>query len=236
MKAVRSAVALVTVVAAHAAAITWALHQTPETPIKASEPPRLTASLIAPTPREALAPASHPTPTEPSPKPQRPTPAPPKPTPAPTPRPPAQVAPAPLPAQPSTAAPQSESRAVPAAASASAGEPGARTQTAASPQPARESEAIVPPHADASHLGNPAPRYPAISRKLGEEGEVQLKLLVKADGSVGEVQVRRSSGFTRLDQAALRAAQHWRFVPARQGATPIDYWYLQSVRFALDAA
>lgn len=231
MNTVRGAVALAMVVTAHALAIGWAVHRAPSVPLQAIEPPRLTATLIAPAPREALAPAPRPSPAEPPPKPQRPTSAPPKPTPAPTPKPPA-----PRPAEPSAAAQPSESRPTPATASAPAIDPSAKTQAATSPQPAPASEAVVPPHADASHLGNPAPRYPALSRKLGEEGEVQLKLLVKSDGSVGEVQVRRSSGYERLDQAALRAAWHWRFVPARQGNTPIDYWYLQSVRFALDAA
>jgi len=220
----RGATALAIVAAAHALAIAWALQRAPSVAIKVIEPPRLSASLIAPTPR--------PTPAAQPAKPQRQASTPPKPASAPRPKPPPQDAPARLPAQPLPAAEPSESR----PATAAPGESSPRPQAAASPQPAAVSDAVVPPHADASHLGNPAPRYPALSRKLGEEGEVQLKLLVKADGSVGEVQVRRSSGYARLDQAALRAAARWRFVPARQGSTPIDYWYLQSVRFALDAA
>ena len=62
-----------------------------------------------------------------------------------------------------------------------------------------------------------------------------LDLLVGADGRVVEARVQTSSGHPRLDAAALKAARGWRFIPARQGGAAIDYWYQQSIRFALDA-
>ncbi len=46
---------------------------------------------------------------------------------------------------------------------------------------------IVPPQADASQLNNPAPVYPTQSRRLRETGIVILEVLVKADGSLGEI-------------------------------------------------
>ncbi len=94
-------------------------------------------------------------------------------------------------------------------------------QKPAEPQPAP----VLPPNADASELNNPAPGYPDLSRRLGEKGTVTLEILVKADGTVGEVKIKESSGYARLDKAAVNAIKRWRFVPASQAGVPIDYWY-----------
>lgn len=72
----------------------------------------------------------------------------------------------------------------------------------------------------ADYLHNPKPTYPAISRKMGEQGVVVLLVLVGADGSAQEVKVRHSSGYPRLDQAALAAVKNWRFVPGKRGGVP----------------
>jgi protein TonB len=93
---------------------------------------------------------------------------------------------------------------------------------------------VVPPRADAAHLINPAPAYPAISRRLGEQGQVQLDVYILTDGSVGEIKLKRSSGFPRLDQAALDAVRHWRYQPARRGHEAIAFWYVQPLIFSLD--
>ncbi|MBV8657986.1 MAG: energy transducer TonB [Burkholderiales bacterium] len=91
------------------------------------------------------------------------------------------------------------------------------------------------PHMDdASAAGNPKPVYPAASRKLGEVGTVMIRVYVLADGTVGEMHLAQSSGFGRLDAAALDAVRKWRFVPAMRAGQPIAMWYMQSVRFALN--
>lgn len=95
-------------------------------------------------------------------------------------------------------------------------------------------ERVIPPHTDATNLKNPVPAYPVMSRRLREQGRVVLDVHVQADGSVGEVRLRHSSGYTRLDQAAIKAVRVWRYVPARQSDLPISYWYAQPVVFALD--
>lgn len=97
----------------------------------------------------------------------------------------------------------------------------AEPQKPAEPQPAP----VVPPNADASELNNPAPAYPSLSKRLGEKGTVLLEILVKADGTVGEVRIKESSGFKRLDDAAIKAIKRWRFVPASRAGIAIDYWY-----------
>lgn len=93
---------------------------------------------------------------------------------------------------------------------------------------------ILPPHTDAAHLDNPVPEYPRLSRRFGEEGRVQLDVHILPDGSVGEIAIRTSSGFPRLDAAALETVRRWRYVPARRGSEPISYWYVQPITFSLE--
>lgn len=83
--------------------------------------------------------------------------------------------------------------------------------------PAPES-AIVLSRLDADYLNNPRPAYPTLSRRLGEEGRVMLRVLVRADGTPAEITVHASSGYARLDEAALDAVRRWRFTVRRGGA------------------
>lgn len=94
--------------------------------------------------------------------------------------------------------------------------------------------AVVPPQADASYLNNPAPAYPPQSRRNREEGTVVLEVLVKADGSLGELRLKTSSGYNRLDDAALKAVKNWHFVPAKRGNDAIDFWYELPIEFSLN--
>lgn len=96
-----------------------------------------------------------------------------------------------------------------------------------------EGEPVLPPRSDAAHLNNPKPVYPSVSRRFKEEGTVVLDVFIQADGTVGELRVRRSSGFPRLDAAALAAVRHWKYVPARRGKDPLALWYSQSLVFSL---
>jgi periplasmic protein TonB len=104
------------------------------------------------------------------------------------------------------------------------------TEKPAEPTPAP----VIPPQADASQLNNPAPAYPQTSRRLKEEGVVLLEILVKADGSLGEMRLKKSSGYTRLDEAAQNAVKKWHFVPAKRGGEAIDYWYELPIEFSLN--
>ncbi|MBK6757815.1 MAG: energy transducer TonB [Moraxellaceae bacterium] len=47
-----------------------------------------------------------------------------------------------------------------------------------------------------------------MSRRLGEQGRVVLNVYILADGTVGEVKIKQSSGFSRLDDAALQAVKN----------------------------
>lgn len=102
----------------------------------------------------------------------------------------------------------------------------------AEPTPAAPAP-VLPPRADAGQISNPAPAYPSLSRRLREEGLVVLEILIRADGSVGEIKLKASSGFKRLDEAAMNAVKRWRYQPATQGGIAIDFWYEQPVEFNL---
>jgi protein TonB len=95
-------------------------------------------------------------------------------------------------------------------------------------------EAITAPRFDADYLDNPKPVYPATSRRLGEQGKVLLRVLVSAAGLAEKVELKTSSSFTRLDQAAQEAVSRWRFVPARRGEQPIAAWVQVPLTFQLD--
>lgn len=95
------------------------------------------------------------------------------------------------------------------------------------------SEPVIQPRSDAAHLSNPAPVYPAVSRRLREQGRVLFDVYILPDGSVGEIKLKRSSGFARLDEAALETVRQWRYVPAKRGDQPIPYWYVQPIDFAM---
>ena len=65
------------------------------------------------------------------------------------------------------------------------------------------------------------------------EGRVGLKILVRADGSVGGVEVAQSSGRPFLDATAMGEASRWRFAPATRDGQPIDAWALVPLLFVL---
>jgi protein TonB len=92
---------------------------------------------------------------------------------------------------------------------------------------------VIPPRVDATQLNNPIPPYPAASRRLGEEGKVLLDVYLLADGTVGQIKIKVSSGYPRLDEAALAAVKRWHYVPASRGGEPIPYWYVQPIVFSL---
>jgi len=84
------------------------------------------------------------------------------------------------------------------------------------------------------YLSNPHPPYPAESRGAGEEGSVQLTVQVDARGRALSVTVERSSGFARLDRAAIEAVRRWRFRPATRAGMPVAASVTVPVRFRLN--
>ncbi len=91
----------------------------------------------------------------------------------------------------------------------------------------------LPPRFSANYLNNPAPRYPALSRRLGEKGRVLLRVLVSVEGHPEDIQVTSSSGFARLDSAAREAVSQWTFVPAKLGDRSVRAWVIVPIVFTL---
>jgi periplasmic protein TonB len=90
------------------------------------------------------------------------------------------------------------------------------------------------PTVDASFAGNRLPEYPAMSRRLGEQGVVVLRVFITPDGRASDVTLVKSSGSARLDRSAIDAIREWRFVPARQAGRPVGAWYEWRWEFRLN--
>jgi protein TonB len=92
---------------------------------------------------------------------------------------------------------------------------------------------ITPARFDADYLNNPPPTYPSLSRRMREQGTVILRVRVREDGLAAEVDLHHGSGHRRLDEAAMKAVRHWRFIPARRGENVIESWVLVPIEFSL---
>lgn len=77
------------------------------------------------------------------------------------------------------------------------------------------------------------PRYPEAARRGGIEGTAIVKAHVLNDGSVGVAEIRRSSGYSDLDRAALEAIRESRFIPAERSGRPVAVWIEIPVQFTL---
>ncbi len=93
----------------------------------------------------------------------------------------------------------------------------------------RAADGLNPPR----YLENRRPDYPAIARLRGYEGVVWLSVEVSPEGRVGDLRIKKSSGFDILDQSAIRAVRTWRFEPARSMGNPVSMWVDLPIRFVL---
>ncbi|MFH1816452.1 MAG: energy transducer TonB [Pseudomonadota bacterium] len=188
------------------------------TPEPVTPPRPITMSLIEP---EVKKPDPQPTP--------EPRPQPPKPRVKPLPQPPVLIAEKPLPApQPVVEAPKPDPEPVPVPEVV----PPPAPIVAEAPKPAPPPPPIPPRPAD--YLDNPKPPYPALSKRLGEEGVVRLNILVNPDGSVARLEIVKSSGYARLDESARKTVQSsWKFEPARQAGKPVAAWVIVPIQFTL---
>lgn len=95
--------------------------------------------------------------------------------------------------------------------------------------------AVTTARFDAAYLHNPEPKYPPLSRRLGEEGKVLLKVRVSPNGQPTIVELERSSSFERLDEAARQTVARWRFVPAKRGDEAVEASVIVPIVFRLDS-
>jgi protein TonB len=100
--------------------------------------------------------------------------------------------------------------------------------------PAAQPPRVELPSSDADYLQNPKPAYPAHSRRLGEQGKVIVRVLIGVDGRAQKAEIRQSSGYERLDLAALATVQRWRYVPGKRGGIPEAMWFSVPINFVLE--
>lgn len=110
--------------------------------------------------------------------------------------------------------------------------PNAPTGLATPPQsaaiaaaPTAPSPPVQLPSSDADYLQNPEPKYPENSQRLNEQGTSTIRVLIGADGLPQRAEIGKSSGFDRLDRAALATVMRWRFVPGKRNGVPEAMWF-----------
>lgn len=80
---------------------------------------------------------------------------------------------------------------------------------------------------------NASPIYPRVARERGYEGVVLLTVQVLRDGQCGSINITKSSGYSILDKAAVRAVKQWTFIPAMRGDETLTSSIMLPVRFEL---
>ena len=107
----------------------------------------------------------------------------------------------------------------------------------ATPAPAPVSVPVsatkVLPSTDADDLYNPNQRYPRMSQTMGEQGTVMVRILIGANGLPLKSELQKTSGFERLDQAALDFVMQSRYKPGTLGGKPTEMWMGREVKYVL---
>ncbi len=229
------------VLAVHAGAAWMFWHLAPE-PLLVAESAPITVALIADEPQTQVA---QPTLTPPTPAKPEPVAQPRAVPPVPRPTPPVLAAlrpaspqdmqvPVTTPTPPAPAAPTDTpptAQAAPAVPVAPAGPTTAAPVAQAGRAPAQPR---VLPSSAVRYLVEPVLSYPRISRELGEQGVVRLKVLVDEQGRPRDIEVARSSGYPRLDQQALQAMKKARFQPHLEDGQARTVWVVAPLTFNLE--
>ena len=72
-----------------------------------------------------------------------------------------------------------------------------------------------------------------MSVKLGEQGQVIVRVFIGADGVPQKVELQTSSGVQRLDKAGMDAVMRWRYEPGKIDGIAEAMWFIQPVMFKL---
>ncbi|MCM5679292.1 energy transducer TonB [Schlegelella sp. S2-27] len=121
-------------------------------------------------------------------------------------------------------------------------EPPAPPVEAAPPAPVPAPVPVPPPPAvpktvsasAVQYLTQPVLNYPLQSKRLRESGQVTLNVLIEADGRPSQINVHASSGFRRLDDAAVSAMRTARFKPYKENGQAMAVWVQTPIRFDLE--
>lgn len=83
------------------------------------------------------------------------------------------------------------------------------------------------------YIEAPQPVYPNMSKRLGEQGKVVLRVLVDETGKANQVVVQTSSGFARLDEAGRQAALRAHFKPYIEDGRAVAVYVIVPLNFSL---
>ncbi|ABE49144.1 energy transducer TonB [Methylobacillus flagellatus] len=228
--------ALIVTILVHAAVFTALIIASTREPHREESAPPIMVSLVQspePVPEVAI--------TEPEPQ---PTPKPPQPKPKPKPKP--KVVDKPVPIE----APQPVEQVEEVREEVSEPQP-QEAQQAPSQAPVQDApvvaeriEPVPPPEpkeqpipevaiSGVSYSHQEIPVYPAMSRRLGEQGVVMLRILISETGVPESIEIESSSGSERLDKAALEATKKSRFNPYKRNNKPMKVSVIAPVRFSI---
>jgi len=84
------------------------------------------------------------------------------------------------------------------------------------------------------YFQNRPPKYPPLAKQMHQEGLVMLMVEIDQKGMPVKVEVKQSSGYQLLDQAALKAVRYWRFQPERIGDRLIESKVAIPMRFRME--
>ena len=96
--------------------------------------------------------------------------------------------------------------------------------------------AVIPEMSEVAYLVQPAPHYPPESRRIREQGLVILRVLIDESGHAKAVEIYKSSGHPRLDEAARAAVARAIFKPYVDGGIARSAAAIVPVEFSLRAA
>ena len=88
--------------------------------------------------------------------------------------------------------------------------------------------------ANSDYFQNSPPEYPELAKQMRQEGLVMLEVDVDREGLPIKVEIKQSSGYRLLDQAAIKAVSHWKFQPGRVGDIPVESAVTVPIRFRLE--
>jgi protein TonB len=131
---------------------------------------------------------------------------------------------------PALAAPVAEKAAASAAIAV-----GAAPAAAVAAAPAAPAQPAVPRTitSGVEYIRAPQPEYPALSKRMGEQGRVVLRVLVNEKGLPDQVVVQTSSGFTRLDEAGRQAVLRALFKPHMEDGRPVAVFVIVPLNFQM---
>lgn len=83
------------------------------------------------------------------------------------------------------------------------------------------------------YIQAPQADYPAMAKRMGEEGRVVMQVLVNDKGRAEKVEIIKSSGFNRLDESAKTALMRAIFKPYVEDGKSVTVLATASINFSL---